>query len=146
MIATENNLLENAKVVLDNASAYTAYVPAYNAVVCVVKKSFITKNDFEALFNSVGACAKENNAEKIVFDKRNMQIFDQASMTWYHTKWKEELLQEIGLNKHRKLLPNDKFFRKSVEIGREKIAREHNFDFSRFDIQYFDDLEEALKN
>lgn len=141
----DEELLKNAIEVLNTPSSYAAYLPEFKAMLCVVKKNFITKKDFETLFNAIGEAAKINKAEKVIFDKRNMEVFDQEGMTWYHIVWKEELLSSIGLKKHRKLLPNDDFFKTSVELGKEKIAREHNFDFSRFDIQYFDDLSEALK-
>lgn len=146
MVFTEENLLENATVILDNHSACALYVPEYKAIVCTAKKTFIVRADFEALFEAVGEAAKKYLPEKIVFDKRNMQVFDQAAMTWYHTQWKTKLLKDVGLTKHRKLLPDDKLFRKSVAIGREKIAREHAFDFSLFDIRYYESLQEALEN
>lgn len=137
---------EQHDLILDNSSTYAFYVAEHKAIVCVAKKEFIVRADFEALFVAVGEAAKKHLAEKIVFDKRNMHVFDQSAMTWYYTQWKPKLLKEIGLKKHRKLLPEDKLFRKSVAIGREKIAREHDFDFSRFDIRYYESLEEALEN
>lgn len=140
----EEKYLQNAKVIVDNANSYAAYLSEYNALFSVIKKAYIRKEDFEQLFNMMAEEAKIQGANKIIFDKRNMKVFDQPSMTWYHVVFKEELLTSIGLKTYRKLLPEDNLFRMSVEIGKGKIAREHNFDFSKYDIQYCESVEEAL--
>jgi hypothetical protein len=52
----------------------------------------------------------------------------------------------LGLTKHRKILPEDNLFRKSVEIGREKIKKDHpNFDFDALDIVYVESVEEGFE-
>ncbi len=142
----EEKYLEHAKVIVDNANSYAAYLSEYNALFCVIKKAYIRKEDFEQLFNAIAEEAKIQGAEKVIFDKRNMKVFDQPSMTWYHIVFKEDLLASIGLKKYRKLLPEDNLFKMSVEIGKGKIAREHNFDFSKYDIQYCESVEESLAN
>ena len=140
----EEKYLENPKVLIDNATSYAAYIDEHKTIFCVIKNSYIRKDDFEKLFNIMGEEAKIQGAEKIIFDKRNMKVFDQPSMTWYHIVFKEDLLASIGLKKYRKLLPQDNLFRMSVEIGKGRIAREHDFDYEKYDIQYCESIEEAF--
>jgi hypothetical protein len=141
----EISYLKNAKTLLDTPMAYAAYVAEKKTLFCVIKQAYIRKEDFENLFNLMGDEAKREGAEKIIFDKRNMKVFDQPSMTWYHIVFKEDLLATIALKKYRKLLPPDELFKMSVEIGKGKIAREHHFDFSKYDIQYCETIEEAFE-
>jgi hypothetical protein len=113
---------------------------------CVLKVGYVPEQNFRELFGRIGEFVKSNSTKKFIFDKTSLRTFNQASMTWYHVQWKESMLQ-YGLKTYRKLLPHDSFFRKSVEIGRTKITTEHpEFDWNKFDIQYFETLEEALKN
>lgn len=93
---------------------------------------------------SIAEFLKEHQAKKLIFDKRNLRTFHQPSMEWYHVHWKP-LVAALGLTKHRKILPEDKLFRKSVEIGREKIKKDHpNFDFDALDIVYVESVEEGF--
>ncbi|SFC04177.1 hypothetical protein SAMN05421780_102367 [Flexibacter flexilis DSM 6793] len=145
MVATETNVLEKAMIVLENASACALYLPEYSAIVCVVKREFIIRSDFRALFETVGAAARIYLPNKIIFDMRKMEVFDQKIMTWYHTEWKPRLFKEIGLKKYRKLLPQNKLFRKYVAMNREQLAKQHAFDFSVFDIRHCETMEQALE-
>jgi hypothetical protein len=142
----ESVLFANAEVILDDENAYAAYLPTQQAIFCEVKKGFIRREDFENLFHQVGKAAKLKYPERIIFDKSKMRVFDQPSMTWYHTVWKADLLATIRFKKYRKILPDDVLFKTSVDIGRQRIAKEHHFDFEKYDIQYCHTIEEALNS
>lgn len=105
---------------------------------------YIPIDEFKSVFVFAGETVKQEEIRKLVFDKRTLSIFHQPSMEWYFISWKEEMWSH-GLTIHRKILPNDTIFRESVKIGREKIFRENpNLKAKDMDIQYRDDLEEAI--
>lgn len=139
-----DELLRSTDVIADDGIAFAKYYPENQTIICEIRSVFIKEDDFKKLFSAIGEKAKRTGTRKIIFDKRKLKVFDQNAMTWYHTVWKEDLLKTIGLKTHRKLLPQDDLFQKSVEVGRQKIAREHGFDFDKYDIQYCSTLEEAL--
>lgn len=115
-----------------------------NAIICTAKSNYIPSATFKETFIKIGELVKTEGIKKIIFDKRNLTVFDQSAMTWYHVEWKYEMLS-YGLKSYRKLLPQDKFFRTSVQIGRKKITDENpTFKFEDFDIQYVETLEEAM--
>jgi hypothetical protein len=65
-------------------------------------------------------------------------------MEWYFVEWKD-MMFELGLTKHIKILPNDEVFRQSVKIGRKKINELYpNGKFHQLSILYAESLEEAL--
>jgi len=132
-------------VILDNQYFKAEYIKEKKAVVCASKSSFIPEQEFKQSFELMGEFIKINLVDIFVFDKESLKTFHQASMVWYHVNWKPRMF-DFGLRSHRKILPQDSFFKKSVEIGRQKIKREHpGFDFERYDIRYFDSLAEALQ-
>lgn len=140
-----DELLRGADVIADDGIAFAKYYPEKQTIICEIRSVLIKEEDFKKLFTAIGEKAKRTGTQKIIFDKRKLKVFDQNAMTWYHTVWKEDLLKTIGLKKHRKLLPLDDLFQKSVEVGRQKIAREYNFDFEKYDIVYCSSIEEALE-
>lgn len=110
------------------------------------KKDYIPIEEFKEIFQAVGELVKSDKIEKLIFDKRQLRIFHQPSMEWYFIHWKEEMWK-YGLKTHRKLLPQDDIFRESVKIGREKIFRENpQLKAREMDIQYCDNLDEAIEN
>lgn len=107
---------------------------------------YITIDEFKSVFNYIGKLVMDKQIDKLVFDKRKLNVFHQPSMEWYFVEWKEEMFN-LGLKKHRKILPNDPVFRQSVKIGRENIDKTYpNGKFHEMDIQYFEDLDEAINN
>lgn len=119
-----------------------------NRPVLIIKASdtYIPIEEFKLLFARATELIKEHGIQKVIFDKRRLQIFHQPSMEWYYVHWKEELLQE-GVNTHRKLLPDDQIFKKSVELGIAKIKEKYpHIRLSEMDIRYFDTLQEAIEN
>jgi hypothetical protein len=136
---------QTLKTYLDNTFALVAVDTASKTLVCTLKVEYVPINDFQALFAEISKIVKAEFIKKMVFDKRSLKIFHQPSMTWYHTIWKEEMYK-LGLKTYRKLLPVDSIFRKSVEIGRNKIIQDNpQLNFDKFDIQYCETLEEALE-
>lgn len=106
--------------------------------------TYIPTDEFKKIFAKAEEVVRQESIQKVIFDKRRLEIFHQPSMEWYFTTWKETLL-ELGVATHRKLLPNDPTFRKSVEIGRMKIQEKHpDLHTSQMDIQYAESLEEAI--
>lgn len=110
------------------------------------KASYIPIEEFKKCFEALGDYIIENqNIEKLIFDKRNLSVFDQDSMVWYFVKWKAEMVG-CGLTVHRKLLPDDDVFTESVKLGREKLAREYpDAAFHDLDIKYAKSLIEAIE-
>ena len=106
--------------------------------------AYIPINEFKKIFAKAEEVVQKDSIQKIVFDKRKLEVFHQPSMEWYFTTWKEALLK-LGVKTHRKLLPDDPTFRKSVEIGRMKIYEKYpNLHTGQMDIQYAERLEEAI--
>lgn len=119
---------------------------AFNSttIVAFATSSYIPIDEFKQLFNEVGKHVKEKGFKKLIFDKRNLQIFHQPSMEWYFVDWKEEMY-DFGLTQHRKILPKDPVFRECVKLGREKINQKYpNAKFHEMDIKYSINLSDAL--
>ncbi|MBI1182644.1 hypothetical protein GC194_00120 [bacterium] len=116
--------------------------------VCLVKatSTYIPTASFRQLFETVGEIVKKSRIKKFIFDKSNLMVFDQASMAWYFTQWKDEMYQ-YGLSVHRKILPADKVFKECVLLGREQINIKYpDAKFHKMDIRYSRDLKDALEN
>jgi hypothetical protein len=106
--------------------------------------AYIPVDEFKKIFAKAAVAVQENGIQKVVFDKRALEVFHQPSMEWYFTAWKEELLDH-GMKTHRKLLPSDFAFRQSVKIGRMRISEKYpDLRTDKMDIQYVESLEEAV--
>ena len=107
--------------------------------------AYIPIDEFKQIFTKAEEVVQAESIEKVIFDKRKLEVFHQPSMEWYYTTWKESLLKR-GVKTHRKLLPEDTTFRKSVEIGRKKIHEKYpDLHLSDMDIQYAESLTEAVQ-
>lgn len=105
---------------------------------------YIPIESFKTAFDQAARFAKDNKWKYFIFDKRNLNVFHQPSMEWYYTIWKKELLQ-YGVSTHFKILPKEEWFKKSVEAGKNEIKEKHpDFDFTAFDVNYVDNVDEAL--
>ena len=114
-------------------------------IFCIANIDFIPEEDFKLVFARVAQEIDKKTIKKLIFDKRNLKIFDQPSMVWYHIVWKATVKAKNGMITHRKLLPNNPDFHLSVDIGKAHIQLTNpDFDFADFDIQYVDTLEDAL--
>ena len=119
--------LEDSKIVIGETLA--EYVPIEH---------------FKDTFHQVGELVRAGYNARFIFDKRALRAFHQPSMEWYYVEWKRDMLAH-GLRVHRKLLPAEPWFRKSVMIAKEQIQRQYPDNvIDRLDIQYCDTLEDAI--
>jgi hypothetical protein len=141
-------MLTISQVLLENRYAKVYQLDENpHALVCEILVSYVPEQSFRELFAQIGEFVKKSKdvIQKFIFDKSKLTTFHQASMVWYHVEWKPEMLK-YGLCSYRKILPADTLFKKSVEIGRNKIAQEHpSFEWDKYDIQYCESIEEALE-
>jgi O-methyltransferase involved in polyketide biosynthesis len=141
-------MLTISQVLLENRYAKVYQLDENpHVLVCELLVSYVPEQSFRELFMQIGDFVKKGKdvIQKFIFDKRKLTTFHQASMVWYHVEWKPEMLK-YGLRSYRKILPTDTLFKKSVEIGRNKIAQEHpEFEWDKYDIQYCESVEEALE-
>lgn len=122
-----------------------AIAEAPDTLLVEATSAYIPIGEFKILFDSIGELVKERKTTCLIFDKRKLSIFHQPSMEWYFVEWKEEMYSH-GLIRHRKILPDDRIFRESVKIGREKIYNKYpQGKFHLLDIQYAESIEEALQ-
>ncbi len=113
-------------------------------LICTTLSQFIPKDEFMTVFEEMTKLLRTVHLETMIFDKTSLRTFDQPSMSWYHTEWKPNA-KNLGLRRHRKILPKDIVFRTSVKVGRSKILKDYpEFRFEDYDIQYFESMEEAL--
>ena len=127
---------------LKNAKVFK--VEGQSTLIIEATTGYIPFANFQEIFIETGKLVIAHRIEKLIFDKRKMTTFHQPSMEWYYTQWKGKMLAH-GLKKHRKILPDDKLFRHSVEIGREKIFSQYpDAQFTKLDVQYAESIEEAL--
>jgi hypothetical protein len=139
-------LTEQLILVFENKFTTVSLSKENNTLVCEATASYIPMDAFKELFAEILTLIRTHKATKLVFDKRKLNTFHQPSMEWYHTEWKDKAYA-AGVKSHRKILPADNFFRKSVEIGRAKIAKDHpHFDFTKYDIKYVETVEEGIQN
>ena len=113
--------------------------------IVTAKQSYIPITQFKESFIEVGKILTKNNINALIFDKSNLDTFHQPSMEWYYVDWKL-LLAEDGLKRHYKILPNDVWFQKSVEAGKNEIYEKYpEFDYSKFSVTYINKVEEAIE-
>jgi hypothetical protein len=143
MLQTEQLTLTT---IFENKYASVSIATEQQTLIIEAVSAFIPMDAFKELFAEILVLTKAHTAKKLVFDKRNLRTFHQPSMEWYHTEWKDKAYA-AGIKSHRKILPNDNFFRKSVEIGRAKIAKDHpGFNFTKYDIAYVETVTEGINS
>jgi hypothetical protein len=113
-------------------------------VICELLADYIPIDDFKATFNHITQIVESGKYEKFIFDKRSLRAFHQPSMEWYFLNWKNKVL-ELGIKKHRKILPEEKWFEKMVMIAKEQIMRNNPDNvIPLLDIKYCNSIEEAI--
>jgi hypothetical protein len=101
-------------------------------------------NDFKEAFLEIGVLIKSGGFEKFIFDKRALRAFHQPTMEWYFIHWKKEMLG-YGVKTHRKILPEEKWFEKMVQLAKAQILADHpDHIIDQLDIAYCDTLEAAI--
>ena len=121
------------------------YILEQPILVIEASSTYIPIGEFKEIFAKAEEVARQQPIQKVIFDKRKLEVFHQPSMEWYFSNWKETLL-DMGMKTHRKLLPDDFTFRQSVKIGRMKIHEKYpDLRTDQMDIQYAESIEEAIK-
>lgn len=125
--------------------AKVSYIPNKRIGIITATTEYIPIEEFKKIFHATEEIIRSEQIEKLIFDKRALKVFHQPSMEWYFIEWKEKMFN-LGLKKHRKILPDDKIFRESVKIGRQKILSENpSLKVNEMEILYFESLEEAIE-
>lgn len=126
----------------DHADLYV--VEDQPILVIEATNAYIPIDEFKKVFTKAEEVVREQSIQKVIFDKRKLQVFHQPSMEWYFSTWKEKIL-DLGMTTHRKLLPEDFTFRQSVKLGRMKIQEKYpDLRTDQMDIQYAESMEEAI--
>lgn len=116
-------------------------------VLCEARSDYIPIDSFKELFYKNSEAIEKVGASKFIFDKRRLMAFHQPSMEWYCVEWKGAMYREHGLEVHRKILPEEEWFRKAVEAGLNDIREKYSdHPLDELDIAYVDSIEEALKD
>lgn len=137
----------NFSSVLEDKLADITYCDISHTAIITTKSEYLPMDSFRELFSKLADFMKAQPVKKLIFDKRSLKVFHQPSMEWYYLEWKTVMLDKYGLRHHYKILPKDSLFRKSVEIGRNKILSnaQENSPLLQLNILYFESLDEALK-
>ncbi len=114
-------------------------------IVCSLRSEYVPVEHFMSTFQKISALVQNGPFEKFIFDKRSLRAFHQPSMEWYFAVWKKEMLQH-GLTKHRKILPNEEWFRNAVMIARAQLNEKYPELLGNLDIKYCDNLHQALNS
>lgn len=113
-------------------------------VICELLADYIPIEDFKSVFLQISEIVKAGDFTKFIFDKRALRAFHQPTMEWYFINWKKDMLA-YGIDKHRKILPDEKWFEKMVQIAKDQILQNYPENIiSQLDIQYCDSIEEAI--
>lgn len=113
-------------------------------LICELLADYVPIEDFKETFKHITNIAEGGKFEKFIFDKRALRAFHQPSMEWYFLNWKNKML-ELGITKHRKILPEEKWFEKMVMIAKEQIIKNNpNNIIHLLDIKYCNSIEEAI--
>ncbi|QYH38258.1 hypothetical protein GYM62_05375 [Algoriphagus sp. NBT04N3] len=119
--------------------------PDKGIVICELLADYIPIEDFKETFNQIGGIVKAGKYEKFIFDKRSLRAFHQPTMEWYFIHWKKDMLA-YGVKTHRKILPDEKWFEKMVQIAKNQILETYPDNIiDQLDIKYCDTIEEAIK-
>lgn len=138
--SSENNILlwQNEFIEIEENSSC-------NCGIVVAKREYIPIQDFKEAFLMAKELATEKKWKSFIFDKHNLTVFHQASMEWYYTEWKNDLVK-IGLTLHFKILPLESWFKASVDAGISEIKSKHpEIDFDAFEVRYVKTITEALQ-
>ncbi len=113
-------------------------------IICQLLTDYVPIEDFKEAFLEIGVLIKSGGFEKFIFDKRALRAFHQPTMEWYFIHWKKEMLG-YGVKTHRKILPEEKWFEKMVQLAKAQILADHpDHIIDQLDIAYCDTLEAAI--
>ena len=136
--------INNFELIKEFRSARIYASRDHGAVICELLLDYIPIEEFKVVFSDVAEVVKEGGFEKFIFDKRALRAFHQPTMEWYFIHWKKDMLA-YGVTKHRKILPNEKWFEKMVQIAKAQILENYPDNvIDQLDIQYCQSIEEAI--
>lgn len=99
---------------------------------------------FMDIFNSSTRMIEEHGLLHFIFDKRTLRTFHQPSMEWYFVEWKP-VVRDMGMACHFKILPDEPWFHRCVEAGRNDIVKSYQQNLLEgISIRYVNGVEEAL--
>ena len=107
-----------------NASIRLGYNDVDKYGVAEVIAPYIPMADFMEAFDMSLDMIEKYNLKNFIFDKRSMNVFHQPSMEWYFVQWKPKA-RKLGVFQHYKIMPEEDWFLKCVEAGRETIAQNY---------------------
>lgn len=129
---------------LETRFAKVYHLEGEKLVVCELKAEYIPIVHFQETFHHISTLVQSGFNEKFIFDKRSLRAFHQPSMEWYYVVWKRDMLA-LGLRKHRKILPTEAWFQKSVMIAKDQIQQHYPDNvIDQLDIRYCETIEEAV--
>lgn len=140
------NIIEtnNFELIFEERDARVFASQEKGIVICELLSDYVPIDNFKNIFLRISEIVKQGGFTKFIFDKRSLRAFHQPSMEWYFLHWKNEML-EYGLQKHRKILPAEKWFEKMVMIAKEQIMKNNPDNIIELlDISYCDSIEEAI--
>jgi hypothetical protein len=134
------------EVVLTKDAGKVYLLPQEKIMITELEKSYVPITEFQDIFRDTIPIVREYGIQKFIFDKQQLRVFHQPSMEWYFLYWKTELY-ELGLSKHRKILPQDQpAFKLAVDAGKAKIMRENQDTIiPLLDIQYTTNIPDAIR-
>ena len=113
-------------------------------IICELLTDYVPIEDFKEAFLEIGELVKTGGFDKFIFDKRALRAFHQPTMEWYFIHGKKEMLG-YGVKTHRKILPEEKWFEKMVQIAKAQILTQYPDNIiGQLDIAYCDTLEVAI--
>ncbi|MEM8969133.1 MAG: hypothetical protein AAGE93_22135 [Bacteroidota bacterium] len=129
----------------DARFARVAYHEKSGIIICELKSEYVPIEHFKDIFLRISELVGKGINQKFIFDKRALRAFHQPSMEWYFIVWKKDMYQH-GLSVHRKILPDEPWFRKSVEIAKSQIIQNYPDNIvDKLDIRYCGSIEEAIE-
>lgn len=137
-------LAVESQIILYTRTLLAEYLQDSFTLVVTAMNGFIKEEEFREAFGELELFIRKNKVDKLIFDKRRLCVFNQASMEWYHIDWKPRVAA-FGLKRHFKILPENEIFRMRVEIGRKKLFRNYAENLLHgIEIGYCESLNEAL--
>ncbi|WP_339922952.1 hypothetical protein [uncultured Cyclobacterium sp.] len=138
--------LQNFEVSLEERYAQVLTNKSEGIIICTLLVDYVPIADFKAIFHQITSIVKKGTYHKFIFDKRALRAFHQPSMEWYFIDWKKEVYH-YGIKTHRKILPNEAWFKKMVMIAKKQILEDYPGNIiNDLDMKYCDTIEEAIKN
>jgi hypothetical protein len=112
--------------------------------ICEVTAPYIPMVEFMETFNTATRMIREHGLRHLIFDKRSLRTFHQPSMEWYFVEWKP-VVRDLGMADHYKILPDEPWFHRCVEAGRNDILSNYPEQMlNGISIVYVRSLEEAI--